>query len=57
MDGKAAQADKCVKYRIMTKVIDYVFYIDKFEQKYVVIKGMLQSLRLEYHMNTIGIDQ
>ena len=41
----------------MTKVIDYVLSIDTFEQKYVVLKGMLQSLRLKYYVHTIGIDQ
>ena len=41
----------------MNKAIDYILYIDTFEQKCVVIKGMLQPLRLEYHMKTIGIDQ
>ena len=39
----------------MTKVIDYFLSIDTFEQKCVVIKGMLQSLRLKYHVQTIGI--
>ena len=41
----------------MTKVIDSVLLIDKFEQKCVVFKGMLQSLRLKYHIQTIDIDQ
>ena len=41
----------------MTKVIEYVLSIDKFEQKCVVLEGMLQSPRLKYHMKTIGIDQ
>ena len=41
----------------MTKVIDSVIYIDTFEKQCVVLKGMLQSPRLEYHMNTIGIGQ
>ena len=57
INGKYSQADKCVKYRIMTKVIDYVLSIDKFEQKYAVIKGILKSPRLKYHMKAIGIDQ
>ena len=41
----------------MTKFIDYVLYIDTFEQHCVVIKGMLQSPRLKDHMKTIGNDQ
>ena len=40
----------------MTKVIDSVLSIDKFEQQCVVIRGMLQSPRLKYHVQTIGID-
>ena len=40
----------------MTKVIDSVLSIDKFEQQCVVLKGMLQSPRLKYHVQTIGID-
>ena len=41
----------------MNKAIDYILSIDKFEHQCVVIKGMLQSPRLEDHMKTIGIDQ
>ena len=57
IDGKYAHAEKCVKYRIMTKVIDCVLSIDTFEQKCVRLKGMLQSPRIKYHVRTIGIDQ
>ena len=56
-EGKYDQAASCIKSRIMTKVIDYVLSIDTFEQKYVVLKGMLQSPRLKYHVQTIGIYQ
>ena len=38
----------------MTKVIDYVLSIDKFEQHCVVLKGMLKSSRLKYQAETIG---
>ena len=55
--GETAQASKCVKYRIITKVVDYVLSIDTFEQKCVVLKGVLQSPRLKDHVKTIGIDQ
>ena len=41
----------------MTKVIDSVLSIYTFEQQYVVLKGILQSLRLNDHVHTIGIDQ
>ena len=55
--GKTAQADKSIKSRILTKVIDHVLSIDTFEHQCVVIKGMLKSLRIKYHMKTISIDQ
>ena len=54
--GKSSQAAKCVKSRIMTKVINYTLSIDTFGQQCVVIKGMLQSPSLKYHMETIGVD-
>ena len=41
----------------MNKDIAYILSIDTFEQQCIVIKGMLQLPRLEYHMETIGIDQ
>ena len=41
----------------MTKVVDSVLSIDTLEKKCVLIKGMLQSPRLKYHVQTIGIDQ
>ena len=41
----------------MNKAIDYILSIDTFEQQCVVLKGMLQSPRLQDHMKTIGIDQ
>ena len=53
--GKSTRADKFVKYGIMTKVIDFVLYIDTFEHQCVVIEGILQSPRLKYHVETIGI--
>ena len=55
-EGKSDQAARCIKSRIMTKVIDSVLSIDTFEQQCVVLKGMLQSPRLKYHVQTIGID-
>ena len=55
--GKSAQAAKCDKSRIITKVIDCVLSINTFEQQCVVLKDMLKSLHLKYHINTIGIDQ
>ena len=57
IDAKSAQAAKCVKYIIMTKFIDCVLLICTFEQKCVVIKGMIQSTRLKYHIKNIVIDQ
>ena len=57
IDGKSIQAAKCVKSRILKKLIDYVIYIDTFKQQFVVIKGMLHPPRFKYHMSTIGIVQ
>ena len=54
---KSDQVARCIKSRIMTKVIDCVLSINTFEQQCVVLKGMLQSPQLKYHMHTIGIDQ
>ena len=56
-DGKTSQAARCIKLRIITKLIDYVLSIDTFEQQCVALKGMLQSPLLKYHVETIGIDQ
>ena len=49
-EGKTDQAVKCIKSKIMTKVIDYVLSIDRREQKYIVLKVMLQSSRLKHHV-------
>ena len=57
IDGKYSQADKCVKSRTMTQVIDCVILTDIFEQKFVMLKGMLQSTGPEDQVKTIGIDQ
>ena len=56
-NGTTSQATRCIQSRIITKVVDYSLYIDTFEQKGVVLKVMLQSPRLKYHVHTIGIDQ
>ena len=56
-DGKTAHDAKCIKFRIMTKVIYSVLSIDTFEQQCVVIKGMLKSPLLKDHAKTIDIDQ
>ena len=55
--GISAQAAKCVKSRIVTKLIYSVLSIDKFEQRCVMFKGKLQSLRLKDHMKIICIHQ
>ena len=41
----------------MNNMIDYVLLIDIFEQQCIVLKDMLKSPRLKYHVQTIGIDQ
>ena len=55
-EGKTDQAARCIKSRIITKVIDYVLSIDTFKQQYFMFKGMLQSPQLKDHVQTIGID-
>ena len=40
----------------MTKVIGSVFSINTLKQKCVVLKCILQSPQLKYHVQTIGID-
>ena len=54
-DGKTAHATRCIKSRIMNKVIDYVLSIYTHEQKCVVLKGIMQSLLIKDHVHTIGI--
>ena len=56
-NGKTAHNTRCIKSRIMSKVIGSVLPIDTSEQKCVVLKGMLKSLRLKDHVQTISIDQ
>ena len=55
-EGKSDQVARCIESRIMNKVIHFVLSIDTFEQKIVVLKGMLKSPRLKDHLQTIGID-
>ena len=55
--GKSSQSEKCVKSRIINRVVDYILYIDTFEQQYAVLKFVLKFPCLKYHMKTIGIDQ
>ena len=56
-DGKTFQTAQCIKSRIITKVIDYFLSVDTVEQQRVVLKGMLQSLWLKDHVQTIGIEK
>ena len=55
--NKSSHAAQYVKSRIMNKAINSILPIDTYEQQFDLIKGMLQSPRLEYHMKTIVIDQ
>ena len=57
INGRSSHAARCVKSGIMNKAIDYILSIDTLEQQCVVIKGILQSPRLEDHMKTIYIGQ
>ena len=56
IDGKYAQSVKSVKSRKITNVIDFLILINKSEHQCVVLKGVLQSPRLKYHMKTIDIE-
>ena len=57
VDNKSPHDAQCVKSIVLKKFIDYILSINTFEQKFVVIKFLLQSSRLEDNMKTIGIDQ
>ena len=57
MNRRYSHASQCVKSWILNKAFDSILCIDTFEQQCVVIKVMLKSPRLEYHVKTIGIDQ
>ena len=57
VDNKSPHAAQCVKSRVLKKFIDSILSINTFEQQCFVIKCLLQSSRLENHMETIGIDQ
>ena len=56
-DGKTAQASRCIKSSIMTKLIDSVLSINTFLKKCILLKVVLQLPRLKDHVKTIGIDQ
>ena len=56
INRRSYHAVQCVKSQILNKDIDSILYIVTPE-KYVVIKCMLQLLRLENNIKTIGIDQ
>ena len=57
INSKSSHDSQCAKSRIMNMAIDYIPLIHKFEQQCVVIKEMLQSPLIEYHIKTIGIEQ
>ena len=54
--GKSDQATRCIKSISITKVIYLVLSIDIFEQKCVILKGLLQSPWLKDHVHTIVIE-
>ena len=45
-----------MKSWIINKAVYSILSIDTFEQQCFLIKGILQSLCLKYHVQTIGID-
>ena len=55
-EGKSDQAVRCIKSRIMTKVIYFVLSVDTFEEQWFALKVIFKSPRLKYHVQTIGID-
>ena len=57
INGRSYHAAQCVKLWIINKAVYYILSIDTFEQQYFLTKGILQSPRLEDHMNTIDIYQ
>ena len=57
MVWKTAYASQCYKSYALDKVIYLFIEIESFEQKCVIIKGLLQSDWLKQNMVTIGIDQ
>ena len=46
VNSKSPHASQCVKSRVLNKAVDSILSIDTFEQKFVVIKCLLQSSRL-----------
>ena len=54
-EGKSDQAARCIKSRIMTKVIYSVLSNWFIWTKFVVLKGMLKLPRLKDHVHTIGV--
>ena len=56
VNSKYPHAAESVKSRVLNKAIGSILSMDTFEQKFVVIKCMLQSSHVKDHMKTIGID-
>ena len=55
--GKSAHDAQWDKSRVLIKVIDNIVGIDSFDQKYVIIKGLLQSELLKQHLVIIVVYQ
>ena len=54
---KPSHATQCPKSRTLNEVIDLIIEIESFKQQCVIVKGVLQSERMEKRMVTIGVDQ
>ena len=52
-DGKTFQATKCIKSRIITKMIDSVFSIDAFEKQCVALKDLVQPETSTFSTRTL----
>ena len=57
IDMKTTRASQCAKSRALTKVIDLILEILKFEKQCVIFKVLFKSEQLKKYMVTIGIDQ
>ena len=55
--GKYVHAAQCAKSQALTKFIGSILDIESFEQKCVIMKGLLQLDWIKQRMATIGIDQ
>ena len=56
-EGKTVLETQCAKSWALTKAMDTICEIDSFENKCVIIKGLLRSEQQKKNMATIGLYQ